>query len=220
MTDRAASAIHHQPLRQAVKDSLRRAIIDGRYQPGERLFEDQIAHELEVSRNPVREALQALASDGFVELEPRRGAKVSAVSAKRAEELFEVREALEGLVARLAARRRSPAQLDGLRELVVTGQAALDEGRIAELPDLNTRFHQALADAADNRLLHAQLARMAHLIEWVYTIGVHHRSIGSWTEHAAIVDAIAAGDEIGALDRACHHIARARDAFLGQLDRT
>ena len=106
--------LRHQPLRRAVQDELRRAIIAGRYQQGERLFEDQIAQELEVSRNPVREALQALAGDGFVELEPRRGARVATVSAKRAEELFEVRESLEGLVARLAARRRTPAQLTEL----------------------------------------------------------------------------------------------------------
>lgn len=55
----------HQPLRRAVYDEVQRRIVDGRLQQGERIFEDQLAHELDVSRNPVREALQALEAEGF-----------------------------------------------------------------------------------------------------------------------------------------------------------
>src|SRR5690606_2315410 len=87
----------HQPLREAVQDAIRAAIVEGRYPPGERLLEDQLAQELGVSRNPVREALHALSTEGFVVIEPRRGARVATVSRQRAGELFEVREVLEGL---------------------------------------------------------------------------------------------------------------------------
>ena len=93
----------HQPLRRAVYDEVQRRIVDGRLQQGQRIFEDQLAQELDVSRNPVREALQALQSEGFVELEPRRGARVAVITAERANELFELREALEGMVARFDA---------------------------------------------------------------------------------------------------------------------
>lgn len=209
--------LRHQPLRRAVQDELRRAIIAGRYQQGERLFEDQIAQELEVSRNPVREALQALAGDGFVELEPRRGARVATVSAKRAEELFEVRESLEGLVARLAARRRTPAQLTELQSLVAAGLGAADRGEFEALPDLNTRFHAVLSASADNSLLAAELGRLSHVIEWVYSKRIVERSAGSWTEHETIVDAIAAGDEVLAFERACGHIAHARAAYFDNM---
>ena len=84
----------HLPLRHVVLEEIRHRIIAGVYSPGERIFEDQLAADLAVSRNPVREALQALAGEGFIELEPRRGARIAVVSQARAGELFEVREAL------------------------------------------------------------------------------------------------------------------------------
>ena len=209
--------VRHRSLREVVVDELRRAIIDGRYQQGERLFEEEIAHELDVSRNPVREALQALAADGFVELLPRRGARVATVSAKRAEELFEVRESLEGLVARLAARHRTDAELNELQLLVRSGGAAVADGDLTVLPDLNTRFHRALALAAHNELLREQLGRLSHLIEWVYKKRITQRSVHSWAEHAGIVDAIAASDEQAALAAASAHIANARAAFFADV---
>ncbi|MGD9705768.1 MAG: GntR family transcriptional regulator [Acidimicrobiia bacterium] len=206
--------LQHRSLREVVLDELRRSIIDGRYVQGERLFEEEIAHRLDVSRNPVREALQALALDGFVELEPRRGARVATVSSKRAEELFEIRESLEGLVARLAARHRTDAQLAGLRELVDTGEAAAAGGELEVLPELNTRFHRALALASHNQLLATETARLSHLIAWVYVRRVNQRSARSWSEHHDIVDAIAAQDELRALRIAELHIANARAAFF------
>jgi DNA-binding GntR family transcriptional regulator len=212
--ERVPVGVLHVPLRAAVLDELRRSIISGRFQPGERLLEDQLAQELDVSRNPVREALQVLALDGFVELEPRRGARVATISPKRAEELFEVRESLEGLVARLGATRRTDAQLAELQAIVATGSTAAGEGRLEELPDLNTRFHQSLSATAHNELLAEQLHRMRYLIEWVYSWRVRERSGRSWAEHADIVAAIAARDERAAFARACAHIANARAAYF------
>ncbi len=84
--------------------------------------------------------------EGFIELEPRRGARVAIVSAERALELFEVREVLEGLVASLAAGRRTDAEMAELRALVAEGLAAAGADDLAVLPALNTRFHTALAD--------------------------------------------------------------------------
>lgn len=212
--------LRHQPLRAAVQDELRQAIIAGRYEQGERLFEDQIAQELEVSRNPVREALQALAGEGFVDLEPRRGARVATVSAKRAEELFEVRESLEGLVARLAARRRSADQLAELQGIVAAGLDHAAAGEFEALPDLNTRFHRVLSAAADNSLLATELGRLSHVIEWVYSRRIVERSANSWNEHDEIVEAIAAADEDLAFERACVHIAHARAAYFDHAPET
>ncbi|MFM2183640.1 MAG: hypothetical protein RJB61_1934, partial [Actinomycetota bacterium] len=160
--------ISHQPLRHAVLAEIRRRITEGVYEQGARLFEDQIAAELEVSRNPVREALQALAAEGFVELEPRRGARVARVPAERAAELFEVRAALEGLMARLAAERRTEADVDLLRSLVDRGLAAVASADRSSLPMLNTEFHAALGDAARNGLLVETIQQLSHVIQWVY----------------------------------------------------
>jgi DNA-binding GntR family transcriptional regulator len=213
-----AVGLTHQPLRQAVQDAIRHDIVVGRFRPGDRLLEETLAVELEVSRNPVREALQALSVEGFVEIEPRRGARVATISPKRAAELFEVREALEGLVSRLAAQRRHDSHVATLHALLADGQAAAKRLDAKELVTLNTRFHRALAEAAGNQLLAAELARLTHVVEWVYGSRIVARAAESWQEHAAIVDAVTRQDVDGALRAAAHHIARARHAFLGAGD--
>lgn len=208
------SAISHQPLRHAVLTEIRRRITEGQYPQGTRLFEDQIAAELTVSRNPVREALQALAKEGFVELEPRRGARVAKVSADRAAELFEVRGALEALMARLAAERRTDHDLAELRSIVAAGLEAVAAGDSAVLPGLNTRFHQCLGATARNQLLTQTIQDLSHVIQWVYARHVGRRGADSWAEHAAIVEAIAHGDG-DAAERAAHeHIRGARSAYM------
>jgi DNA-binding GntR family transcriptional regulator len=205
----------HVPLRQAVTDAIRRSIVSGRFQPGERLYEENLASELEVSRNPVRESLQTLATEGFVELEPRRGAKVAQFSDQRVRELFEVREALEGLVARLAATRRSDDQLAELQSVLAAGEAGVARGELSELPGLNTRFHALMAEMAANTMLAEHLERLSDLIKWIYAERIQLRSTHSWREHRAIVDAIASGDADEAARRASQHVSQARDAFLG-----
>jgi len=203
----------HLPLRQAVLDALRSAIIDGTYLPGERLVEEEIAARFDVSRNPTREALHALSVEGFVEIEPRRGARVATMNARRAGELFEVRAPLEGLVARLAAQRRTPADLVHLRDVLGAGTAAAAEGRLDELPALNTEFHMSLAAAAGNELLAGTLARLSDIIRWVYAARVSMRSTRSWDEHAAIVAAVADRDAERAERRGAEHISAAAAAY-------
>lgn len=204
----------HPPLRVAVLDTLREQIVSGRYLPGDRLLEEEVAAELEVSRNPVREALQALAVEGFVDIEPRRGARVTTITPKRAHELFELRLPLEALVADLAAQRRSPDQMAELQSLVERGLAATKSGDLQGLPDMNRRFHALLAEAADNQLLADTLMRLAHVIQWVYASRIRTRSSASWAEHALIVEAIERQDGTAASRLAHDHVQQARDAYL------
>ena len=180
----------------------------------ERVFEDQIAADLDVSRNPVREALQALAGEGFIELEPRRGARVAVVSQARAGELFEVREVLEGLVASLAATRRTDADVAAMRAVVEEGCEAAERGNLTALPALNTRFHTLLATTARNAMLAETIEHLRHLIEWIYSQRIAQRAPRSWQEHSQIVDAIASGDAHTAERVARAHIAMARAAYV------
>ncbi len=203
----------HLPLRQAVLDALRASIIDGTYAHGERLVEEEIAARYDVSRNPIREALHALSVEGFVVLEPRRGARVATMDARRARDLFEVRAPLEGLVARLAAERRTDTQLGQLRRVLGVGNAAVAAGRIDDLPALNTEFHTTLAAAADNELLASTLARLSDIIRWVYAARIQRRSQRSWCEHAGIVEAVAAGDGARAERCGFDHIVAAAAAY-------
>jgi DNA-binding GntR family transcriptional regulator len=204
----------HLPLRHAVLEEVRRRIIVGDYSPGERVFEDQIAADLDVSRNPVREALQALAVEGFIELEPRRGARIAVVSQARAGELFEVREVLEGLVASLAARRRTDVELAAMRAVVDEGFLTTERGDLPALPALNTRFHTLLAKSARNAMLAETIERLRHLIEWIYSQRIARRAPRSWLEHGQIVDAVASGDAGTAERVARAHIAMARAAYV------
>ena len=208
----------HLPLRHVVLEEIRRRIIAGAYSPGERIFEDQLAADLAVSRNPVREALQALAGEGFIELEPRRGARIAVVSQARAGELFEVREALEGLVASLAANRRSEAELAAMRAVVEEGRATAARGNLTALPALNTRFHTLLATSARNAMLAGTIEHLRHLIEWIYSQRIALRAPRSWDEHSDIVDAIASGDADTAERVARTHIANARAAYADMTD--
>lgn len=204
----------HQPLRVAVCNELRRRIIAGTLAQGERILEDQLAGDLQVSRNPIREALQTLAHEGFVELEPRRGARVMVLSDQRAGDVFAVRESLEALVASLAAQRRTPEQLAEMTALVDAAQTALATGGLSELAALNTRYHAVLTAAAGNELLDEMLPGLTHRIEWIYSRRIRERGAESWGEHAGIIDAIAAADPGRAAALAAAHIRNARDAYF------
>src|ERR1700732_386053 len=87
----------HLPLRDVVATELRRRILDGTLGQGERLIEDRLAEQLGVSRNPIREALRMLEAEGFLDVTARRGCFVATLSGDQADDLFEVRLAVEPL---------------------------------------------------------------------------------------------------------------------------
>ena len=205
--------MNHQPLRTVVCDELRRLVITGELPPGTRLVEDRLAAQLGVSRNPVREALQTLASEGFVVLTPRRGAMVAQVSAAQAEELFDVRMALESLAARTAAKRAGPADVARLQDVLDRAAEATRLGELDLLAALNTEFHHEIVTSGGNDYLGLLVAPMARRIQWVFRASAPRRAMASWNEHEAVLRAIAAGDEESAAVLASAHVAAARTTF-------
>lgn len=206
----------HQPLREVIAEEIKSAIVSGRLQPGERLVEDRLAEELGVSRNPVREALRILGSQGFVEVVPRRGASVADLSAKEGHDLFEVRRPLEALAARLAATRATRTQIEELERLLDRGLTAAGSSRSDGLPELNTAFHQAIIDIAGNPHLSEVVRSLRDRIQWIYSAGVQARGPHSWEEHRAIFEAISQGDPDLAAVKAEEHIRKAEAAFIGE----
>jgi DNA-binding GntR family transcriptional regulator len=204
----------HPRLAELVEHELRQRIIAGRWPPGHRLVETQVADELGVSRNPVRDAFRSLASDGFVEVEPRKGARVTVMSSEAAADLFDVRGALEALAARLAAERAPATAILRLETIVTEGTAAVDAGTLDDVPAMNTRFHIALCEASGNPQLAVMMGPLRDRIQWLYAARVRERAPHSWAEHAAIVEAIAARDGDRARRMANEHIGRAKAAFL------
>ncbi len=203
----------HQPLRSLVCDELRRQVITGELAPGTRLVEDRLAAQLGVSRNPVREALQTLSGEGFVVILPRRGAVVADVTADHAEELFDVRMALEPLAARLAARNADATAIVRLRAVLERARTATEARELDVLAACNTEFHQLVVAAGGNDYLSLLVAPMARRVQWVFRASAASRAPHSWTEHEALLTAISDGNEEYASVLASAHVAAARTSY-------
>lgn len=211
------SAERRIPLGQQVAGALRRAILTGRYKPGERLVEDRLSAEFNVSRVPVREALKTLAAEGLVVPMPRRGARVAELSREFGLELVEVRATLEGLNARLAARRHDPEIIARLRDVLERGTKAAHGGALRELVDLNAEYHELLAIAGNNRVLQDIMRPLRERTDLVFRRNTPERAVQDWREHASILSAIVGGDEELAMLLATRHVHRAARDRLGTL---
>jgi DNA-binding GntR family transcriptional regulator len=204
----------HSPLHDRVVMELRQAILSGRLKPGERLIEGRLADELGVSRNPVREAIRALASEGLIEVTARRGAAVATLTEQEARETIEVRALLEGQNARLAARRQDRQIIKRIETVLNKGTAAVAAKRFDQLFDLNQRFHSELAAAGQNTVLGDLLQRLRERTAMLFAPMDPSRQARSWEEHAAILRAIIEGDERTAATLAAEHVMRAGMDFL------
>lgn len=207
----------HRPLHDMVTTELRRLILTGELRPGERLVEDRLAERLGVSRNPVREAIRVLAAEGFVEVMPRRGAAVARLPRDEAGELFDVRMALEGLTARLAARKVTAASSARLLRVLDSARVAVDQENLDQVADLNTAFHAAVAEAAGNAYLTLIVGPMLRRTQWVFQQTARQRAPHSWTEHVGLYEAIARGDEDEAEAQAVAHVAEARRSYVAAI---
>jgi DNA-binding GntR family transcriptional regulator len=144
---------------------IRNEIIEGRFAPGDRITESEIARSADVSRTPVREALHRLEAEGLIRFVPNQGAFVSAWGHREAEEIFELRAMLESYAARLCCERASDEQIGELYNLAAE-QLALSQNRPAgflkKVADLNARFHEGVLAASNSELLRASMASLAN----------------------------------------------------------
>ena len=196
----------HRSLRDVVTDSIREAIVYGQYQPGDRLVEDKLAEQLAVSRNPIREALLALEGEGLVKMVPRKGATVAHLSDEETREIVELRAALEGLSARLAARRCTPELERKIRELLDRGNQLAERDDREALENINRQFHALVAEAGANRYLAEFMRSLRYKTFWLFGSAFEWRAGQSWKEHAEISRAVLAGDEELAAVLANRHV--------------
>jgi DNA-binding GntR family transcriptional regulator len=197
---------------------LRQAILSGQLKPGERLVEERLAEGLGVSRNPVREAIRALASEGLVEVTARRGASVLKLTGQEARETIEVRALLEGHNARLAARHRDKEIIRRIEKVLNRGTRAVAAGRFDQLLELNQEFHRELYAAGRNTVLGDLVQKLRERTAMLFAPTDPARQARSWQDHAAILRAVIDGDERAAAALAAEHVMRAGADYLLGLD--
>lgn len=211
------------PLRQSVYDALIDLIVGGELPPGQHMVETDLARQLGVSRQPIREALHRMEAEGWVDLRPSQGAFVHVPTDSEVDELLDVRALLEAETARLAAAGRGAqapqapqarqAQLARLREICAEGQAAAEADDFASAVAANNAFHTEIAAMGGNAVL-AELADIVgRRVQWYYRMVAPARGHGSWAEHAEMIDVIEAGDPERAQALARKHTERTRQAY-------
>ena len=217
----AIEMLREHSLATLAQQELERRIISGQIAAGTKLNEVEVASALGVSRGPVREAFSALSQAGLVRVEKNRGVFVRQVSLEEANEFYEVRAALEGLIGKLAARRIAIDEIEQLRSVVRRMHQIQKSRRADEYFELNVEFHDLLARAARNNALLAHYRGVVNQLDLyrraTITHGVENIPL-STQEHEAIVEAVAARDEQRAEALLAEHVlvSRARlHAALG-----
>lgn len=209
---RAMKAITATRLNQAVYTQLRNTIVNHDYAPGERLQVDQLATQLGVSRTPVREALNLLASEGLVEVRPRHGTFVAQVDDTAVAELYQMRLMIDTSVGKLLPPRLSPRQLqilkralDKLRRLT-DGDTYRDYGAYLAC---DRAFHSTIVQQLGNSRLTA-LYEEINLPLWLVraqqSAGTPQDARVSFAEHEAIFAALQARDPRAAAEAMAGHI--------------
>lgn len=215
---------------ETVADGIYRRLIDlilfGEFSQGHRLILQDLAERFNVSLTPVREALQRLAADGFIESEPRKGYRVKSPTAQQVKDLWQVRAGLEAVAAETVVDRLASGELSikALDPMLAIQRALDDDGKPMghrRHMELNARFHQTLVTLSNNRLM-INLYRgiqIQLLGAWVQrgTVEWRGRLPSEASEHHAILDAIMKLDRAAAREAARAHIQRSLDGAIRDL---
>ena len=204
------------PLRDVVFNTLRRAILKGELEPGERLMEITLANRLGVSRTPIREAIRKLELEGLVVMIPRKGAEVARITEKDLRDVLEVRTSLEKLAIELACDRISEEEMAQLRErceafedsLMLGQMAPLTGDRLTEMAEKDVAFHDVIFAATKNERLIQILNNLReqmyrYRLEYLKDRTSHERLAA---EHRAVMQALADKDKARAVELIGQHI--------------
>jgi DNA-binding GntR family transcriptional regulator len=179
-----------------VAQRLRERIYSGAFPPGTKLRQEQLAEQLRVSRTPLREALRVLERDGLVQSEPGRGVRVIEADPAALIEAYNLREAVDGVAARLAAEHATPADVDRLHAHLAVQRSTVDPWDAAAYTIANVEFHTMVMELSANRYIMAELplVRMTSQVFTPVMLVPEERGRAAVADHTSIVDAIAARD--------------------------
>ncbi|MDF4535373.1 GntR family transcriptional regulator, partial [Vibrio parahaemolyticus] len=198
------------------------AIVEGQLAPGSKISEPELAKQFQVSRGPLREALMRVEGLGLIERIPHIGARVIQLSPTKLVELYAVREALEGMAARLAARNITEIELAGLESLLSTHSTHIDqvEGASYFHQQGDFDFHYRIIQASRNQQLIGLLCdELYHLLRMYryQSPRSHSRPVEALEEHKFILRAIRQRDEELAEMLMRRHISRSRQLIEQQI---
>lgn len=215
MSDLNLDINEYLPLRDVVYNTLRKAILKGEFQPGERLMEISLANRLGVSRTPVREAVRQLESEGLVIIIPRKGAQVAQITHQEMTDVLEVRKTLEILAVMKACARITDEELDELKKREENFKEILSCGDVTDVAEADEAFHDVIYGASGNRRL---VQILNNLREQMYRFRVEYlKEKESWEqiveEHRSIVMALSSRNENEVVRLTAQHVERQQEAI-------
>ncbi len=209
--------IKRQSLGQEATQLLRKMLLNGHFNAGERLVEDRIAQELGISRTPLREALHRLAQEGILEKRTSGGYVLRALQRTEIEDAITIRTMLESHAASLAASRITDEQKKTLRKNLGSFRKAQESNDLTALVELNEEFHNILREGAHSPLLTQLLLELDCVVErMLRPIISSHEVKWSDADHLCILEYIENGDAINASKAMQAHVLNAKDTLFSQ----
>lgn len=202
------------PLKERAFRELRALLLEGGLPAGTILSERQLVAHLEMSKTPIRVALERLERDGFIEILPQRGVRVRALTPKEVADLFDLRIALESWVCERVAATHQGETLDELRAIVAEQEKAADAADQTTFSRLDADFHDLLCQLSDNDAVVAVMRQQRDKLFRVIGQVLHknpRRVDQSWRDHLALVEHLERGDAEGAIARLRGHLVYGRD---------
>lgn len=205
--------IEHQNLDEKIYVQLKAMLADGDFEPGQRIVQEDLASRMGVSRTPLVNALKRLAQDGLLEWTPRRGIYVRELSVIELVQLFEVRERLEPLAARLAATRISSAEVTNLIDQWQSmADAPQSPEMIRHFIEHDRHMHWRLIELAGNPYLTQAMAPL-NMMAAIYLHGAPRPWEDTVPEHLALLEALHRNDPDASEEAMRRHIAGSLNAL-------
>jgi DNA-binding GntR family transcriptional regulator len=215
---RSATELVRPQLSDDAAAYVRNLIMSGQLRPGEPVRPESIGEALGISATPVREALQALRVEGFLDLLPRRGFQVSALTGQDIRDLFEAHALIAGELAARAAVRATPEELAELTALHHELLAAAQRKNLALLEEKNHSFHRNLNLIADARKIAWVLGIIGHYIPSLFYSTIEGWPQATAHDHSAILDSLNARDPAGARASMYSHIVHSGELLAKQFE--
>ena len=203
-------------LYQEVAERLRQRIFAHELTPGTWIDEQKLAEQYGISRTPLREALKVLASEGLVELKPRRGCYVTEISRQDLDDIFPLMAMLEGRCAAEAVAKAGAGDIEALKDIHERLEAAARDGRIDAFFEANQEFHRKIQELSGNRWLLSVIQDLRKVLKLsrLHSLSLEGRLQQSLDEHRRIVAALSARNAEEAEKLMHDHLLSGREALV------